>query len=438
MNKNDFAHRILVNLARQIRTGEILDRKKLSDKIIAECFLQKTQDDKVWRDRIDKRLDYLMQDNTQKNEEPLLVHLIEGICEECSMEKQPCVHVCPTGAITYNQGKGKINESLCVECGWCVDSCISGVIIDRSEFAQVATMLLQSDGHPVYAILAPSFVGQFGPAVTPQILKAALKALGFTDVYEVALAADIVILEEAREFCERMLSGEKFMITSCCCPAFIKLVEKVRPKVAHLISPSMSPMIIMGKMLKKREEHCRVVFIGPCIAKKAESKRPDLRPAVDCVLTFKETKALLEAAELPLEGSLGYREMEDASHDGRIFAHTGGVSEAIRRAVKRLAPELEFKPVKGNGLKECSSLLKQLEEGKLDANFMEGMGCPEGCVGGPGTIIKAAEAALLVKEFAAKAKKPEATDNSFALQWMKDYYVDTDTNSIKMDMPREN
>ena len=439
MNKNDFAHRILVNLAHQMRAGEILDRKKLSDRVIAECFPKKTEDEQVWLDRINKRLDYLLQDDTyEDNNDPLLVHLIEESCEECSLEKQPCVHVCPTGAITYDdQGKGKINASLCVECGWCVDSCISGVIIARSEFAQVAAMLLQSDGHPVYAILAPSFVGQFGPAVTPEILKAALKALGFTEVYEVALAADIVTLEEAREFCKRMSSGEKFMITSCCCPAFIKLVEKIRPKVAHLVSPSMSPMIIMGKMLKKREEHCRVVFIGPCIAKKAESKRPDLKPAVDCVLTFKETKALLEAAELSLDGSLGYREMEDASHDGRIFAHTGGVSEAINRAVKRRAPELEFRPVKGNGLKECSSLLKQLEEGKLDANFMEGMGCPEGCVGGPGTIIKAAEAALLVKEFAAKAKKQECDDNSFALQWMKDYYADVDANSKKIDMPQE-
>jgi iron only hydrogenase large subunit-like protein len=435
MNKNDFAHRILVNLARQMKLGEILDRKKLSDKIIAECFPEKIEDEQIWRDRIDKRLDFLLQHSRQEESEPLLVHLLEESCEECSVEKRPCVHACPTGAITYDRhGKGSINTALCVECGWCVDTCISGVIIARSEFAQVATMLLQSKVNPVYAILAPSFVGQFGPGVTPEILKAALKALGFSGVYEVAMAADIVVLEEAREFCERMKSREKFMITSCCCPAFIKLVEKVRPKVAHLISPSLSPMIIMGKMLKEREEECRVVFIGPCIAKKAEAKRPDLQPAVDCVLTFKETKALLEAAELSLDGSLGQREMEDASHDGRIFAHTGGVSEAIHRAVQRRAPDLEFRPVKGNGLKQCSELLKQLEEGRLDANFMEGMGCPEGCVGGPGTNIKAAEAAVLVREFADRAPKQQSDDNIFALQWMKEYYKAADTESIKLDM----
>src|SRR5690606_18173997 len=139
-------------------------------------------------------------------------------------------------------------------------------------------------------------------------------------------------------------------------------------------------------------------------------------------LTFKETKAILEAAEIKLDGSLGRTEINDASHDGRIFAHTGGVTEAIIRAVQRQDPNIIVKPVKGNGLKQCGELLREIEEGKLEANFMEGMGCPGGCVGGPGTIIEVEEAAQLVKEFAQRSSQLESFENSTAMQWMESYY----------------
>ncbi|WP_066635569.1 [Fe-Fe] hydrogenase large subunit C-terminal domain-containing protein [Desulfolucanica intricata] len=438
INKNyhDFPHRILVNLARQIREGEIKDREKLINRIIEECFFENNDDEQIWRKKIEKRLSCLLDESKKDN--PLLVEIIEDSCEKCSQEKQPCAHVCPTGAIKYNDsGVSRINEALCIECGFCVDACISGAIVERSEFAQVAMMLLQAEEYPVYAILAPSFVGQFGKKVTPEILKGALRTIGFTEVYEVAMAADVTTVAEAEEFCKRMERGEKFMITSCCCPAFIKLVEKIRPKVAHLVSPSVSPMIAMGRMLKKREKDCRVVFIGPCIAKKAEAKRPDLQPAIDCVLTFKETKALIEAAEAKLDGSLGSMEVEDASHDGRIYAHTGGVTEAITRAIKKLSPEIEIKPLIGNGLKQCNQILKQIEEGKVDANFMEGMGCPGGCVGGPGTIIEVEEAAKFVNMFAERAHCLECEENEYAMRWRDEYYLTTDVDSVKKDMKME-
>ena len=419
MQPNDFVHRLLVSLAKQIKEGKALDRDKIVERIMKDCFDDSDPQRNFWKERVDKRLSLLLdQDEPEKN--PLLVHLIEGACGQCGQcgENEPCVEICPTGAIEKDKhGQYKIVADRCVECTWCVDNCITGSIVHRSEFAQVASMIMQRDEHPVYAILAPAFVGQFGEKVTPEIFKGALKAVGFTDVYEVAMAADNITMHEAREYVERMDRGEKFMITSCCCPAFIKLVEKIRSKVSHLVSESVSPMIAMGKMLKSREHNCRVVFISPCIAKKAEARRPDLQPAIDCVLTFKETKALLEAAEVPLDGSLGELEMEDASHDGRIYARTGGVTEAITRAVKTLAPHLEVKAVFGDGLKECNKLLKELEAGTLDANFMEGMGCPHGCVGGPGTIINSRSAMEIVNAHASQSQVAEAIANDKARQW---------------------
>ena len=343
MNPQEVYHRILVNLARQIREGNIKNKEKLIRSIISECLPEKQQDPKIYQ-KVEKQLDYLLREN---NENPPLIEFIEEMCQECqTSDHHPCTDVCPTGAISCFDGTHYIDRNLCVECGRCVNTCISGAILARSELAQVATMLKDSSINPVYAIIAPSFVGQFGRDVTPGILKSALRAMGFTEVYEVALAADITTLFEAEEFRQRMEQGKKFMITSCCCPAFIKFIEKIRPKVANLVSPTVSPMIAMGKMLKEREKEARVVFIGPCIAKKNEAKRPDLAPAVDCVLTYKETKALLEAAEIRLDGSLGHMEMEDASHDGRIYAHTGGVTEAIVRAVKSLNPILRLNRLK--------------------------------------------------------------------------------------------
>ncbi|MBM7855945.1 iron only hydrogenase large subunit-like protein [Desulfohalotomaculum tongense] len=433
MNPNEFAHRLLVSLARQIKEGQSMDRDRIVNRIMKDTGIEKDDPQyEFWRKRVKKRLSLLLDEDQGEN--TLLVQLIEGACNHCR-DNQPCVEVCPTGAIGRDeQGKYKIDPQKCVECTWCVDNCITGSIVHRSEFAQVASMIMQRSKYPVYAILAPSFVGQFGDHVTPEIFKGALKAIGFSDVYEVAMAADVITAHEAQFFVERMKSGEKFVITSCCCPAFIKLVEKIRPTVKNLVSPSVSPMIAMGKMLKNSTPNCRVVFIGPCIAKKAEAKRPDLQPAVDCVLTYKETKALLEAAGVPLDGSLGKPKMEDASHDGRIYAHTGGVTEAIVRAVKRIDPRYEIRPVQGNGLKECNQLLKQVEEGTLDANFMEGMGCPGGCVGGPGTIIDSKRGAEMVDRHADQAQVFEALDNEQAKIWNQRYGKHSDLHSQKENM----
>lgn len=426
----DYKHKIMVSLARAIREGQV-NKGKIVDTALGECLTQGGDREQL-KQRLTRYLESLLEEHQGKVP---LVRMFAKYCGNCDSLEEPCTNHCPTLAIKRDdQGRKYIDHHLCIECGFCVDSCLAGSLVLRTEFARVAAMLYQEDDTPVYAILAPSFVGQFGREATPQVLKAALKDLGFTEVFEVAMAADVVTLHEAHEFVDRMERGSQFMITSCCCPVFIKLVEKVRPQVAHLVSPSVSPMIAMGKLLKKAEPGSRVVFIGPCIAKKNEALRPDLRPGIDCVLTYKETQALFEAADLDLSGKLGQEILADASYDGRAYGATGGVTAAIKAVIQVIAPDLEVRAVKGDGVKDCNKLLAELEEGKLEGNFMEGMGCVGGCVGGPGCILPVEEGRERMLEFAREALVARSYENDSAVDWELEFAQDRDFHSEKIHM----
>ncbi len=147
-------------------------------------------------------------------------------------------------------------------------------------------------------------------------------------------------------------------------------------------------MIAIGRLLKAENPKLKVVFIGPpCIAKKSEARQPELAGAVDFVLTFEETAAMLQAGGIEVDGATQTADLADASHDGRIYGRSGGISTAIVRSINTLAPSLEVRIQRGNGIKECSQLLKLAEQGLLDATFIEGMACVGGCVGGPGKLI---------------------------------------------------
>lgn len=348
-------------------------------------------------------------------------------------EPGACAEVCVVDAIIVDEeGRRRIDASRCVECGLCVKTCHSGAIAAKSQCLDLVKLF--REGVPVLAELAPAFVGQFGDDVTVNQVKAALLKLGFTDVWEVAMAADIITLQEADEYIERVDAGENFMITSCCCPAFVKLVEKHKPNIAHLVSHSVSPMVAMGRLLKARYPGSKVVFIGPCYAKRAEAKLPDLRDAVDLVITFKELVELLEAAGIKWEDCAADEigELNDASHDGRIYAHTGGVSEAIIRAIQERRPDLEIRTIKGNGLKECMTILQAVENGEVDANFMEGMGCPGGCVGGPATIAPVDAAAERVARHADTSSFPTASANRRAQELLGHFIKEVHLSSRKL------
>lgn len=417
---HNFAEKLLVWVAREIHKGGKISKENVIKGVLADCFPTDgdATNQELWQELIAKHLDHLV-----TTSEVPFIRFLHSRCDHCPEQVGACIKACPTDAILLNEdGSKEIDHDLCIECGHCVDACITGSVVERSEFVQVAKMLFEEEERPVYAIPAPSVAGQFGVHVKPGQLRGALRILGFSDVYEVALGADLITKLEAEEFIHRHKS-DSFMITSCCCPAFIKLVEKRKPHLSHVVSNSVSPMIAVGRLLKAKEPHCRVVFIGPCIAKKSEAKLPDLSDAIDCVITYKEAKALFDAVGIDL-ASAPELPLEDASSDGRNFAHTGGVTQAICNAINKLDPSLEVVPVQGNGIKQCNELLGKAEEGLLDANFMEGMACPGGCVGGPGTIIHSDNGKEQVQRHARLSAIETCLDNHQVGDWLQ--LIDTE------------
>lgn len=338
----------------------------------------------------------------------------------CGCEGGGCQVSCLLEAIERDeQGNVVINGDICSDCGQCIEVCKHGCLVDKKEFIPLVEVL-KDRKIPVFAIVAPAFIGQFGPEVTPGKMRAALKKLGFYGMVEVALFADILTFREALEFDTHVHKEGDFVITSMCCPLWVSMVKKVYQKLASHITPSVSPMIACGRGVKKLHPEAKVVFIGPCIAKKAEAKEPDVRGAVDVVITFKELKQIFEAAGInPAE--VGEDEKEHSSTGGRIYARTGGVSKAVADTLKRIRPnkQIPIKSVQAHGVKSCRQMLQDALDGRITANFYEGMGCVGGCVGGPHVLIDPEEGAKRVNEYGEGAADLTPVDNKHVLALLK-------------------
>ena len=299
-------------------------------------------------------------------------------------KKRPCINACKVKAISIREEDkaAQIENKKCVQCGACVYQCPFGAIMDKSYILDVIDLIKKSEGntkYKVYAIVAPSISSQFSYAKLGQVI-AGIKALGFFSVVEVALGADMVAEKESKELAEIGL------LTSSCCPAFVKYVENEFPDQAQHISPVLSPMAMLGQYIKQREPDARVVFIGPCTAKKAEIKKESVAPWVDSALTFEELQALFDSREFALE-TLPEDVLDNASYFGRIFARSGGLADAVREGLKENGVEgFEYKPVVCDGLEQCRMALLKLRAGKLDGNFVEGMACVGGCIAGAGCL----------------------------------------------------
>lgn len=363
-------------------------------------------------------------------ETPTIV-AVPGACAGCRDMECAAEAACVTGALKKGPaGTVQVDNERCLNCGLCIGACRAAALSDKAEIVQVAKLLLDGRG-PVAAVVAPAFAGQFGPDVFGEEVAAALREFGFHRVVEVALGADVITIKEAEEYLRRIRRGDPFMITSCCCPPFIRLVQKFRPRLAHLISDSVSPMIAIGRLEKAEHPDTRVVFIGPCIAKKSEARQRELADAVDFVLTFEEAAALLEAGGITVPRRAAAPALRDASHDGRIYGHTGGVTAAIMRSIAKLAPGTAVAARQGNGIKECSELLKKAEAGELKATFLEGMACPGGCVGGPGKLVPPEVGRQEVDEFAAEAPVLEAVSNERARSLYARHATAVNLTSVK-------
>ena len=311
----------------------------------------------------------------------------KAICPYDAIAKKvrPCAAACGVKAISSDErGRAQIDDEKCVKCGQCMAACPFGAIADKSQIFQ--TIRAIQSGEKVYAAVAPAFVGQFGPKVTPGKLRAAMKALGFADVFEVAIGADLCAKQEAEDFLKEVPDELPFMATSCC-PAWSVMAKKLFPEHAKCISMALTPMTLTARLIKQHNPDARVVFIGPCAAKKLEAMRRSVRSEVDFVLTFEEMTGIFSAKHVDLENiEEDPAGVSDASTDGRNFAVAGGVAQAVVNVIKRDHPDQEVKVANAEGLKECRQLLKLATLGKYPGYLLEGMACPGGCVAGAGTM----------------------------------------------------
>ena len=346
-------------------------------------------------------------------------HKVVNKIKCCSMDctakpgKTSCQASCPFDAILIDNKSNTtyIDNDKCTDCGFCVEACPSGALMDRVEFIPLLDLL--KGNSKVIAAVAPAIAGQFGENVNLNNLRTAFKKIGFTDMVEVAFFADMLTLKESIEFDEHVKTKEDLMITSCCCPMWVGMVKKVYHNLVKYVSPSVSPMIAAGRVLKELNPNCKVVFIGPCIAKKGEAKEKDLLGDIDYVLTFLELKDIFDTLDIHPEKLQEDVSIEYASRGGRLYARTGGVSIAIGEVIEKLFPEKYnlFNAIQGNGVKECKELLTKAQKVDVDANFIEGMGCVGGCVGGPKSLIDANSGRRNVDEFAENSKIKTSIDS---------------------------
>ena len=330
--------------------------------------------------------------------------------------ERPCAKACGVDAIRTDElGRADIDYEKCVSCGMCLVNCPFGAIADKSQIFQTIHAI-KSDT-PVYAALAPAFVGQWGKELPPEKVREAFKLLGFEDVIEVAVGADLCTIEEAHDFMEEVPDKLPFMGTSCC-PAWSEMAKKLYPDFAKCISMALTPMVLTGRLIKKKHPGCKVVFIGPCSAKKLEASRADIRSDVDFVLTFEEVMGMFEAKGVDFAQITGADEFSGSSADGRGFAVSGGVASAVVNCIKELDPSREVRVMNAEGLRECRAMLDEAKKGTYDGYLLEGMGCPGGCVGGAGILQSPTKAKGQVK---GKAADEEGQEQRRSFQRLQRY-----------------
>lgn len=324
-----------------------------------------------------------------------VAHIDKTKCKECGAcskvcpysairnYKRPCELACKVKAISMGEEKQAcIDNEKCIACGACVYQCPFGAITDKSFILDVIDMIKKSEGnkaYKVYAVVAPTISSQFTYAKLGQVVTG-IKALGFHTVVEAALGADMVAQSESKEL------AEKGFLTSSCCPAFVDYVRKNFPALVPFVSHNLSPMATIAKYIKDQEPGAKVVFIGPCTAKKKEVQLESVAPYVDAALTFEELQALFDSKDVDIT-TLSEGVLDNASYFGRIFARCGGLSDAVAEGLKEQGfTDFALKACSCDGIEECKIALMKKSRNLLDANFIEGMACVGGCIGGAGCL----------------------------------------------------
>jgi len=325
--------------------------------------------------------------------------------------ERPCQAACGMDAIhSDEQGRAVIDQNKCVSCGQCLVSCPFGAIVDKGQIFQVIQSILKGD--KVIAIVAPAFIGQFGKNSTPGKFVTAMKMLGFARVVEVAVGADMCTIEEAKDFLEKVPNEQDYMATSCC-PAWHSMIEKLYPSEMHKISMTLTPMVFTARLMKKQYPGCKVVFVGPCAAKKLEAIREDIRSDVDFVLTFEELNGMFEAKEIDFAAIEEANVLNEGTAAGRGFAVAGGVAKAVEDLVHESQPDLEIHTARAEGLRECRKLMTLAKAGKMKGCLLEGMACPGGCVAGAGTLLPVDLAAKVVGRYQNEADSTSPLESAY-------------------------
>lgn len=345
-------------------------------------------------------------------------HIDKSKCVNCGR----CAQVCPYGAIINHvrpcerackikaismgdSGAAKIDNETCISCGACVYQCPFGAIVDKSFILDVVDLIKKSNGnqdYKLYAVIAPSISSQFSYAKLGQVISG-IKELGFFHVVEAALGADMVAYAESKEL------AEKGFLTSSCCPAFVDYVEKKFPQLKEHISHNLSPAATIAKYIKETDPSAKIVFIGPCTAKKMEFQKEKVRPWIDSAITFEELQALFDSRDIDIS-SLEEDVLDNASYYGRIFARSGGLSDAVAQGLKEQEIDFEAKPVPCDGIEACRMALLKASKGVLPGNFIEGMACVGGCIGGAGCLTHGEKNKADVDKYGREAMEKTITD----------------------------
>ncbi len=354
-----------------------------------------------------------------------VAHIDKTLCVECGQcatvcpysaivnRKRPCQLACKVKAITINEDNAaSIDKSKCIQCGACVYQCPFGAISDKSYILNVIDLIKRSEKnqkYKVYAMVAPSISSQFSYAKLGQVITG-LKALGFFTVIEAALGADMVAAAESREL------AEKGFLTSSCCPAFVQYVKSAFPQLLPYVSHNLSPMATLAKYIKETTPGAKVVFIGPCTAKKAEAQLETVKDYVDAVMTFEELQALFDSRDMEIT-TLEEDVLDNASYFGRIFARSGGLSDAVVQGLKEQNIEFDLKALPCDGIEACRMALLKKSKNALDANFIEGMACIGGCIGGAGCLTHGAKDKAQVDKYGHEAFEKTISDAISVLSW---------------------
>ena len=347
-----------------------------------------------------------------------VAHIDKSKCVECGQcakvcpysaiinRKRPCQVACKVKAISINEDNAAtIDNKKCIQCGACVYQCPFGAITDKSYILNVIDMIKKSEDnskYKFYAMVAPSISSQFTYAKLGQVIMA-LKKLGFFTVIEAALGADVVAQAESKEL------AEKNFLTSSCCPAFVQYIKSAFPDLLPYVSHNLSPMATLAKHIKGTDPTAKVVFIGPCTAKKAEAQLDSVKPYIDAVMTFEELQALFDSKEIDIT-TLSEDILDNASYFGRIFARSGGLSDAVIQALDEQKIDFTVKPAVCDGIEACKTALLKKSKNVLEANFIEGMACVGGCIGGAGCLTHGEKNKAQVDVYGREAMEKTITD----------------------------